>query len=186
MEGQNQNVSQESSFVNPQAVIDQLNITEGSVVADFGCGTGYFVFPIAKKIGGTGIIYALDVLAPKLEAVASQAKLQGLTNVVTKRVNLEKDGGSKLENNSLDWVVLSNMLFQNQFKDIIIKEGVRVMKPGGKMVIIEWKKEGLPMGPEDNLKISKEEVMELGKKAGLTFNNEITVSDFHYGLIFSK
>lgn len=182
----NKNASADVKFINPQTVIDQLEISEGMVVADFGCGTGYFVFPIAKKIGETGIIYALDVLAPKLEAIESQAKLSGLTNVVTKRVNLEKDGGSKLENNSVDWVVLSNMLFQNQNKEIIIKEAARVVKPGGKMLVIEWEKKGDSFGLQEKMKISKEEVMELAKKNGLTFSNEITVSDFHYGLIFSK
>lgn len=186
MKNQNQNISSETSFMNPQTVVDQLDITEGAVVADFGCGTGYFISPIVKKIGENGIIYALDILVSKLEAVESQAKLAGITNVVAKRVNLEKDGGSKLENDSVDWVILSIMLFQNKFKDVIIKEAVRVMKSGGKILIIEWNKSSASIGPQENLRISKEEVIELAKKAGLNFVSEIAVSDFHYGLIFSK
>jgi len=183
---QNQNVSSDIKFINPQAIIDQLEIAEGAVVADFGCGTGYFVFPLAKKVGETGIVYALDVLAPKLEAIESQAKLSGITNVVVKRVNLEKDGGSKLENSSVDWVILSNMLFQNQHKDVIIREAARVLKPSGKALVIEWNKEDSSMGPQHDLKISKEEAMELGQKNGLGLLREIAVSDFHYGLILTK
>lgn len=186
MENKNENVSSDAKFVDPQKVIDQLEIGDGATVADFGCGTGYFVFPLAKKVGETGIVYALDVLAPKLEAIESQAKLSGTTNVVAKRVNLEKDGGSKLENAGIDWVVLSNMLFQNKFKDVIIKEAARVLKPGGKMVIIEWKKEESSIGPQNDLKISKEEAMDLSQKSGFKFIKEIAVSDFHYGLIFAK
>ena len=185
----NTNSNQEMSglkFINPQTVIDQSEISEGMTVADFGCGTGYFVFPIAKKIGETGIIYALDILAPKLETIESQAKLAGITNVIAKRVNLEKDGGSKLENDSMDWVILSNMLFQNKNKEIIIKEAARVTKPGGRILIIEWKKEGNSFGLQEDLKISQDEAKDLAKKSGLNFSNEIKVSDFHYGLIFSK
>lgn len=183
---ENQNNTDSAKFINPQAVIDQLGIVEGAVVADFGCGTGYFVFPIAKKIGETGIIYALDVLAPKLEAIESQAKLSGLTNIVAKHVNLEKDGGSKLEDGSLDWVVLSNMLFQNENKGVIIKEAGRVLKPGGKMLIVEWKKEDLAIGPQSNLKISKEEATKLAEDAGMKMEKEIAVSDYHYGLVLTK
>lgn len=183
---QSQNAPADIKFINPQAIIDQLEIAEGAVVADFGCGTGYFVFPLAKKVGETGIVYALDVLAPKLEAIESQAKLSGLTNIVAKRVNLEKDGGSKLENDSLDWVILSNMLFQNQHKDVIIKEAARVLKPGGKILIVEWKKEDSTIGPQNNLKITKEEATKLSEESGLKLEKEIAVSDFHYGLVLAK
>lgn len=182
----NGNMPADAKFVNPQDVINQLEVFEGAAVADFGCGTGYYVFPIAQKVGETGIVHALDVLESKLEAIKSQAKILGLTNIIASRVNLEKEGGSKLENNSVDWVILSNMLFQNKNKEVVIKEAARVAKPGGKILIIEWKKEGHSFGLEEDLKISKEEVMELAKKNSLNFSKEIAVSDFHYGLIFSK
>src|SRR4030065_1622824 len=93
-------------FRDPEAIIGLLNLPQGCVVADFGCGTGYFSLPIARQIGGKGIVYALDILTDKLEAVESQAKTQGVTNILTKRVNLENKNGSKLEPESVDWVIV--------------------------------------------------------------------------------
>lgn len=175
-----------AKFIDPVKLSNELEFNPGMKIADFGCGTGYFVFPLAKKVGEEGVVYALDVLKEKLETVESQAKLQGLTNIVTSRVNLEKEGGSKLENESVDWVVLVNMLFQNSNKDIIIAEAKRVLKKGGKMLVIEWGEHDSSIGPDGKLKISKEALAEIVQKNDLTVSQDLPVGDFHYGLVLVK
>ena len=100
-------------FVNPQAIVDQLEINPGMTVADFGCGAGFFSLPIAQKVVSEGRVYALDIIAAKLESVESQAKTLNLTNIITQRVNLEASEGSKLGAESVDWVIMKDMLFQN-------------------------------------------------------------------------
>ena len=105
-------------FINPKSIIDMLEVTTGMFVGDFGCGTGYFTFPLAQKVEQSGRVYALDILKEKLEAIESEAKVLGLSNIITKRANLELVGGSKLDENSLDLVCLVNMLFQNKDKNL--------------------------------------------------------------------
>lgn len=173
-------------FINPEIVIEKLEIKEGMSVADFGCGTGYFSLALGKKTGEGGIVHALDILPQKLESVESQAKSLGISNIVTHRVNLEKDNGSKLPNGSVDWVVMKDMLFQNKHKDKVIAEARRVLKDGGKMLIIEWNMEDSSIGPEKELRISKEALIMLADQQKLCFLKEIEVGDFHYGLIFTK
>lgn len=173
-------------FINPDELINQLEFSPGMKIADFGCGTGYFAFPLAKKVGEEGIVYALDVLKEKLETVESQAKLKGLTNIIASRVNLEKEGGSKLEDESVDWVIMVNMLFQNSHQDIIIAEAKRVLKKGGKMLIIEWNEHDSSIGPEGKIKISKETLIEMAQKNDLAVSEELPVGDFHYGLVLVK
>lgn len=173
-------------FANPQAIVDQLEIGEGMTVADFGCGAGFFSLPIAKKVGEEGKVYALDVLADKLESVESQAKTLKLTNIITHRVNLEILGGSKLEAESVDWIIMKDMLFQNKGKDKILEEAKRILKEGGQALIIEWNKENTTIGPEKELRIFKETLVDLAQKSGWTLNKEIEVGDFHYGLILKK
>lgn len=173
-------------FADPQSIIDQLEINLGMTVADFGCGAGFFSLPIAKKVGEEGRVYALDVLPAKLESVASQAKTLNLTNIITQRVNLEAPEGSKLGAESVDWVIMKDILFQNKGKDKILEEAKRILKNGGQALIIEWNKEDTNIGPEKELRIFKETLVDLAKKNGWTINKEIEAGNFHYGLILKK
>ena len=173
-------------FIDPEAIIGLLNLPQGIVVADFGCGTGYFSLPIARQIGGKGIVYALDILTDKLEAVESQAKTQGVTNILTKRVNLENKNGSKLEPESVDWVIVKDMLFQNKEKNQILEEARLVLKPGGKILLVEWKKGDTAIGPDTGLRISAEELKDMARKNELAIDHEIDAGNFHYGVILVK
>lgn len=173
-------------FINPEAIVSKMDFFDGMNVADFGCGTGYFSLAIGKKLGEKGVVYALDILPQKIEVVTSQARNQGLTNIIPKRANIEKPGGSGLEDDSMDLVVLKDVLFQNKNKSDIVAEGKRVLKPGGKLMIVEWKTDDYSIGPAQELRISKEAAMEMAQKQGFGFEREIDTGNFHYGLLFVK
>ncbi|MFZ2188527.1 MAG: class I SAM-dependent methyltransferase, partial [Candidatus Moraniibacteriota bacterium] len=173
-------------FINPTAIIDMLEVKTGMFAGDFGCGTGYFTFPLAQKVEQNGKVYALDILKEKLEAIESEAKVLGLSNIITRRANLELVGGSKLDADSLDLVCLVNMLFQNKDKNLIIGEAVRVLKKGGKILVVEWNVDDSSFGPESDLRISKEDVFALAESNGLSVFKEIKISDFHFGIILEK
>ncbi|MDP1883761.1 MAG: class I SAM-dependent methyltransferase [Candidatus Moranbacteria bacterium] len=173
-------------FVNPEAIVGKLDFAPGNIVADFGCGSGYFSLPIAKKIGEQGIVHALDILPSSLETVSSQAKVRGITNILVRRVNLEKEGGSKLADRSCDWVVMKDMLFQNKNKMTVLSEARRILKDQGRILLIEWNDNDVSIGPDKSLRISKEALTEVIQKSGLGILEEIPVSNFHYGLILAK
>jgi ubiquinone/menaquinone biosynthesis C-methylase UbiE len=173
-------------FSNPEIIVEKLELQSGNVVADFGCGAGYFSLPIAKKIGEQGVVYALDILPQSLESVSSKAKSAGLNNIVTKRVNLEKEDGSGLPDGSCDWVVMKCILFQNKDKSGILAEANRVLKLGGKVLIVEWNMKDSSIGPDMSLRISKESLTEIIQKIGFSVFKELPVNDFHYGLVFVK
>jgi ubiquinone/menaquinone biosynthesis C-methylase UbiE len=173
-------------FINPRAVIDQLEIIVGMSVGDFGSGTGYFTFPLADKVEQGGCVYALDILKEKLEAIESEAKILRLSNIVTKRANLELAGGSKMESDSLDWVFLVTMLFQNKNKKTVLDEAVRVLKKKGKILVVEWNTLDFSFGPKKELRVPKEEMLILSQDSGLSILREIEISDFHYGIILEK
>lgn len=175
-----------AKFIDPKAIIEKLEILAGSIVADFGCANGYFSLPVAEKIGEEGVVYCLDILPQCIETVESQAKTKGITNIITKRANFEREGGSKLPDNSCDWVILKNVLFQNKDKAAILAEARRVLKQKGKALIIEWNNNNYSFGPDRNLRISKESLFEIIQNSGLIVGNEISVSDFHYGLVLVK
>ena len=173
-------------FIDPAAAVNQLEIAEGNVAADFGCGAGYFSIPVAQKVGKDGTVYSMDVLPQALESVASKAKVAGLTNIITKRVNLENNNGSGLDPESIDWVIIKDILFQNDGKDKILEEAYRVLKPGGKALVMEWDDKNLSVGPAAKLRVSKDTLIGLIKKHKFSIEKEVAVGDFHYAMILNK
>lgn len=173
-------------FIDPQAVLDQLDIREGMKVADFGCGAGHFSLAAAKKVGEKGIVFAIDILSDKLETVRSQAKNLGLTNIIAKRENLELKNGSNLPDRSVDWVIIKDMLYQNKEKEKILVEAGRILAEKGKILTVEWITENTSIGPQKELRISKDNLIDLIQKNGLGVLKEVKAGDFHYGLVLIK
>lgn len=175
-----------NSFVKPEEVLDQLDMVANASVADFGCGSGFFSLAFARAVGEKGKVYALDILPSSLEAVASRAKALGLNNVVVKRANLEREGGSGLPDNSLDWVIMKDVLFQNKDQIRMIWEAYRVLKPGGFLFIMEWNEMEASFGPEMSLRISRQKLIEMLEERGFCPVKDIVAGDYHYALVCGK
>lgn len=171
-------------FMHPGKVLGILDLKEGMIVADFGCGAGYFSIPLAKAVGKRGKVYAIDILQSALESVNSSAKLSHVFNVEACRGNLEKSGGSGLLDDSVDLVVLANILFQSRDKSGILKEAKRVLKNNGRIVVVEWKDEAMPSGGFA-YKVPKENLKSIIKDVGFVLEREFDSGLGHYGLIFS-
>jgi len=173
-----------SSVLNPSEVLDKIEIRPGSVVADFGSGSGYFAIELAKRVGDKGKVYAIDVLPTALESVRSLAKMRGLFNIETRWANLEKT--STLDSESCDFILISNLFFQvppeNWFS--IIREVNRVLKFDGQVLIIDWKIDS-PLGPPKNQRVSEEKIKERINHS-LKFIKKLDLSDSHWGLLFKK
>jgi len=179
-------------FINPEKILLQVGLKEGTTLADFGCGHGYFTVPAGKIIGKEGKIYAVDILGESLEAVDSRARLEGVVNILTKRGNLEVLGGSGVKDEAVDVVLLHNVLFQSQKKSDILKEASRVLKPSGTLVVIDWLPvfeatgESAVFGPQGGWRISAQEAKRLVGEEGFSFDRSMDAGEYHYGLIFTK
>ena len=173
-------------FINPEAVISQLQVQEGMKVADLGCGHGYFSIPLAKMVGESGRVISFDVLTDALENVKSKAQTQNLKNIETFRANLEKEGGTGLDDGECDMVVLANILYQSQKKEAIIREALRILKTGGWLLVVEWQTKDLTIGPQEGWRIGPQELKEMVQNQKGVLQKEIKAGDFHYGLVFVK
>ncbi len=169
-----------SGFVNPQEVLDQLKLKESLVAADFGSGSGGWVIPLAKKLA-EGKIYAIDILEEPLSALKSRAKLENIFNVETIQSNVEEIRGSKLTDSSCDLVLMTNLLFECDDKKIVLEEGKRVLKPGGKMLIVDWKKDN-PLTPEIE-RVPIEDIKKIAQELDLEIEREFDAGIYHWGLI---
>jgi ubiquinone/menaquinone biosynthesis C-methylase UbiE len=173
-------------FLDPNMIIRQAEIKPGDKVAHFGAGTGYFTFAAARKMEGTGEVWALDILEPKVDLVRGQARSLGFNNVVARLANLEEREGSKLAAGSMDWVLLINILYQNDKKSRIIGESKRILKPGGHILVVEWIAGDSLLGPEKTNRTSREELIKIFRKHGLGIAREIEAGQFHWGMILTK
>jgi len=166
-----------TEFLNPQQLIKEISIKPGITAADFGCGSGNITILLAQTIGSEGKVYALDVLQTALQTVESKAKAQGLHNIFTIRANLEIANSSTLKDESVDLVLLANILFQSPKQQAIIQEAERILKQDGCLIIIDWKKTKTPY------QTSPEKIKQM---VSLEFDREIPVGKYHFGLVFKK
>ena len=105
-------------FLNPEEVLNNLEIRGDMTAVEFGCGAGIFAFALAKKLK-QGRVYGLDVQEEKLSALKNKALLDKLTNVVTIHCDLEAKAGSTLHKNFVDIVLIPNVYLLNIFFNLI-------------------------------------------------------------------
>lgn len=172
--------------MNPEVIVESFGLGPGMKVADFGSGAGYFTLLMAKKVGESGQITALDIMESALETVRTKAAAAGL-KIQTMRGDLEVPGGSVLPDNSQNMVLLANILFQSPKKEQIIQEAKRILAPGGQVIVIDWKKEvNGGLGPPAELKTNQLELKTMLEKEKLTFVRDIDAGTFHFGFVFKK
>ncbi len=162
------------SFLNPSKIIQELSIEEGMNIADFGSGSGGWVIPLAKQ-AKEGNIFALDVLSEALSALKGKAEMEKVYNIRTMLCDLEKR--TDLRDNSIDLVVMSNLLFQLDHKESVIKEGHRVLRSSGKLLIVDWKNKET---------ISENEANEMAINNGFNFIKKIDAGLSHFALLYEK
>lgn len=172
-------------FLDPGQILAHAGLEKGSVVADFGCGNGFYPVAAAKLTGENGTVYAVDVKPEALEATVSAAKHENISNVYTIRHDMELPGVD-IKENSCDIVILAGILHLAKLQQNVLKETYRVLKTGGKIIAIEWKKESLPFGPNIANRLSQKELSDLMSKSGFRYLSEQPADAFHYSLIFQK
>lgn len=180
-------VKQGKSFLKPKDILQQVGLVPEMSVADLGCGsTGFFSIESAKIVGEDGSVYAVDVLQEALDGVLSNAKWQGIDNIKTIWADLEKSGSTGIKENSLDLGMLVMVLFQAADRNKMIEESVRLIKKGGKLLLVDWDNNTSSFGPPTEKRIDKEKVKKFLNKLGLKLVSEFEASPYHFGLIFEK
>lgn len=170
-------------------VLAKIGADTGMAIGDFGCGNlGYFSMIAAQRVGKNGVVYAVDILKSALESVANIARQNGLENIKTVWSNLEMLGATRIPEGTLDVVFLHNVLFQSKKKESIIREGQRLLKSGGKMMIIDWQKSktSAGFGPPEDVRPDPEDIKKMGQKIGLQLVEQFVAGPYHFGIIFSK
>lgn len=176
-----------NKLLNPISLFEKAELSSGMKIADFGCGNaGHFILPAAEIIGSSGIAYAVDIQKIVLESIETKAKINGVKNIKTIWSNLETYKATKINDNDLDMGLLINTLFQTKKHLDMAKECARMIKQGGKLVVIDWKHIPAAFGPAIEDRINKDAIKNIINKLNLNLLEEFDAGYYHWGLICCK
>ena len=159
-----------------ERVIETLRLRESDVVADIGAGTGYFSRRFARQVAH---VYAEDVDPEALSFLRREA-LANVTVVPGKPEN------PMLPPNSCNVVFICDVLHIVKKRSVFLNNVVPALKRGGKVVIIDFYRRELPVGPPLWASLSEQEVKEDFLKAAFRLDKQLTFLPYQYFLIFTK
>jgi ubiquinone/menaquinone biosynthesis C-methylase UbiE len=168
----------EREFLDPEKILEKLELNKKMVVADFGCGSGGWTIPLAKKVRW---VYAIDIQEEPLSALRGKMRMEKVFNIDPLRGNVE--GKTTLISESCDLVLMTNLLFQVDDMKKVFEEAKRVLKKGGKILVVDWK-EKAEVGPERRVSLDK--VKEVAKEIGFKVEEEFEAGIYHFALLLTK
>lgn len=168
----------------PELIFNELKLQEGDYFLDIGCGTGDYSLHAAKIIGNSGQVYALDVQDELITNLKEKTSREGLKNIRA----LISDIAHPLpvEDKSVDICFISTVLHSvdlSRHGEQLFNEIRRVLKPDGRLVIIECKKEDLSRGPPLEMRISSDELENIVERYGFLKINLFDLG-FNYLILF--
>ena len=143
----------------PEAVYEELALRRGDVFLDLGCGPGDYALRASGIVGAEGRVYALDTKQHLIEGLRDRTEAMGIENLVAMVSDLT--GTLPLEDRSVDVCLLSTVLHIYELADIedrLFGGMMRALKPGGRLAVIECKKEAQPFGPPRHMRLSPDEI----------------------------
>ncbi len=173
-------------FSDPIKIVEQSGIQTGMEIADLGSGSGHYSLAIARALVSTGKVYAIDIHKDILTRLKNNAVKEKLFNVEVIWGDIDKLNGTKLRDFSVDMVFMCNILFQIENKEVVVNEVKRILKPGGRVVLVDWEDSFGGLGPKPQVVVSKIAATSLFEKSGFHLDREISAGSHHYGLIYKK
>lgn len=173
-------------LINPKKLLQKVGINPSDVVLDLGCGDGFISIEAAKDfVGPSGKVHATDVDPAAIAKVTKQIDEFGLQNIDAFEADATKT--IPLEDHSVDTCIIANVMHGfvvNREIDAIFSELFRVMKSGGKIAIIEFKKSKRIPGPPYEDRLAPLDVEALMEKHSCTRISAFNPGLLHYALVF--
>lgn len=143
----------------PKQVFGHIGLGEGMTFVDAGCGPGEYSLYASRLVGAKGKVIALEAGEGFVTGLAREAASQGLSNIIGRVCDITEP--LPLESRSADMIFLSTVL---HIKDVNAKAGPmfqefhRVLRPAGRLAVIDCKKEDANFGPPKHMRLSEQEV----------------------------
>ncbi|MBK5297208.1 MAG: class I SAM-dependent methyltransferase [Vicinamibacteria bacterium] len=168
------------AYQKPDEVVDALALKPGDLVADIGAGSGYFTLRFAPKVGPTGRVYAVDVSPDMVRHLNARVRDAKLTNVST----ILAPPDDPLLPTRVDLFVIVDVWHHVEDQAGYLAIMKRQLRPGGRVVMIDFHKRDLPVGPPVAMKIAREDLLAQMQAHGFTLAREHTFLPYQYFLVF--
>ena len=168
------------SWFNPETVLYDAGLRSGMVFVDVGCGDGFFTILAAQVVGVKGKVYAVDTDASAIERLNAKAAEKGLTNVEAVAAEAEE---TVFCDECADVVFYSIVLHDFHDPAKVLANAMRMLKPSGRVVDLDWKKKQTTYGPPVGIRFSEEKAQTLVKSAGFTVESVREVGRDHYVIV---
>jgi len=136
-------------------LLEALRLRPGDVVADFGAGSGYFTWRIAQRVGPSGRVYAVEVQPLMLELLQANLTRRGLADRMLPVLGTASD--PKLPEASCDLILLVDVYHELEFPFEVTAALARALKPGGRLVLVEYRGEDpeVPIKPLHKMTVAQ-------------------------------
>jgi len=165
----------------PHEVVEAMAIQEGESIADIGAGSGYFALRFAHHVGATGRVFAVDVEPAMVLHLNRRIRETGAWNV---RTVLSDADDPLLAPASVDRVFICDTWHHIEKQDVYLERLKALLKPGGQVVMVDFQKRDLPVGPPVSMKIAREDLIRQMDAAGFKLEREHTFLPYQYFLVF--
>ena len=166
----------------PGEVVSALAIPDGAVIADIGAGSGYFTFRFIPHVGERGRVYAIDINADMIAAISQ--RMASVRPGVLVPV-LARPDDPYLRASSIDLVFICDTWHHIADRQAYAAKLKLGLAPGGRVVIVDFHKRDLPVGPPADMKMTRDEVVNDFKAAGFVLAREHTFLPYQYFLEFT-
>jgi len=169
------------AYQKPHEVITALKLKAGEVIADIGAGSGYFTFRLARHVGDKGSVYAVDVSPEMIVHLNRRIRDLKLKNVVS---ILSAPDDPLLADASVDRFFICDTWHHIENHDHYLALLKKMLRPGGEIVMVDFKKEQTPMGPPMEMRIDRADLVKEMEKNGFRLAAEHTFLPYQYFLVF--
>ena len=174
--------SERRASLDTHRLLSTLPMAFHHVVADIGCGPGYFTIPLGKYLFD-GKVFAIDVQKEMLDATQEALDAINLTNVDVRKSTERK---LPLEDQSLDGALAAFVLQEATSPVSLLKEAWRCLKKSGWLVILEWDKREMDEGPPVKQRIDIDEMRAMTEKIGFRLTAQRALNGKQYMMTMSK
>jgi len=164
----------------PDEVVAALGLRPGQTACDIGAGPGYFTLRLARAVGPSGFVFAVDVEPRILEALRDRLGEAGVTNVAP---ILAVASEPLLPPGSCDVALIVDTYHHFPDRPAYLRRLGRALRPGGRVVNIDYHKRPTPVGPPLDHRLSRETFIEEARSAGLAVIEEKDLLPYQYFLV---
>ncbi len=174
-----------SSFelIDSPRLFSELNLQKGSSFLDMGCGNGSYALTASQWIGDEGVIYAIDLWEEGIETLRKSVSDRGIKNIRAMAGDISRR--THIKNGSVDVCLLAAVLHDIKDADAALREISRVLKPGGTLAVMEFKKMDGPPGPPIHIRMTPEDVEKRVIPCGFRKERIIDIGPYNYLIMFS-